>query len=114
MPRLITPRPARRSGRKRAFCSGVAYSAKVRTVKSPGREASMRAIVKSVAAALACAIAAGGPAAAETAKVRIASQFGLVYLPIIVAHEQGYFRKEAEALGIPDLEVTIHTFSGST
>jgi NitT/TauT family transport system substrate-binding protein len=74
----------------------------------------MRAIVKSVAAALACAIAAGGPAAAETAKVRIASQFGLVYLPIIVAHEQGYFRKEAEALGIPDLEVTIHTFSGST
>ena len=28
MPRLITPFPASRSGRKRAFCSGLAYSAK--------------------------------------------------------------------------------------
>jgi NitT/TauT family transport system substrate-binding protein len=53
-------------------------------------------------------------AQAETNRLRIASQFGLVYLPVVVAHEEKLFGKRASALGLPDLEVTFTRISGST
>lgn len=57
---------------------------------------------------------AAASAHAETNTLRIASQFGLVYLPVIVAQDQKLFEKHAAELGIPDLQVSISRVSGST
>ncbi|WP_454918824.1 ABC transporter substrate-binding protein [Xanthobacter sediminis] len=53
-------------------------------------------------------------ARAETSEVRIGLQYGLVYLPIVVANEEKLFEKQAKALGLPQLDVTLSRFSGST
>ncbi|KAF1023361.1 MAG: hypothetical protein GAK30_00564 [Paracidovorax wautersii] len=45
------------------------------------------------------------PAHAETGTVRIAKQFGLPYLPLIVAQDQGLIEKHAQALGVAPLQV---------
>jgi len=50
---------------------------------------------------------------AETSTVRIGLQYGLVYLPIVVAAQEKLFDKQAKALGLPGLEVTLNRFSGS-
>jgi NitT/TauT family transport system substrate-binding protein len=54
------------------------------------------------------------PARSEVTKARIGLQFGLVYLPIMVAESEGLFDKQAKAAGLPGLEVTLSRFSGST
>ena len=53
------------------------------------------------------------PARAEVSEVRIAIQFGLVYLPVAVAEAQGYFASEARKQGLTDLKVSVQRFSGS-
>lgn len=53
------------------------------------------------------------PARAEVSEVKIAIQFGLVYLPVAVAESQGYFASEARTQGLPDLKVAVQRFSGS-
>lgn len=63
-----------------------------------------------VLAALACLVV---PARAETTKVRLAVQFGLIYLPVVIAQEEGLFVREAKALGLPALDVDIARLSGS-
>lgn len=72
--------------------------------------------LKLFVAALSCLSLAAGlsPARSETAKVRIGLQYGLVYLPIMIAHSEGYFAKNAQSLGVPDLDVSLNRFSGST
>lgn len=52
--------------------------------------------------------------AAEVAKVRIGLQYGLTYLPVVVAQSAGLFEQRAKALGLPGLEVELNRFSGST
>lgn len=59
-------------------------------------------------------VAAASPARAEVAAARIGLQYGLVYLPVVVAQSEGLFDKRAKALGLPGLEVSLHRFSGST
>lgn len=52
-------------------------------------------------------------ARAEVPEVRIAIQFGLVYLPVAVAESEGYFASEAKKAGLSDLRVSVQRFSGS-
>ncbi len=72
----------------------------------------MQRAVRFLALAMLCLFAV--PARAETAQVRIGLQYGLSYLPIMVAESEGLFAKHAKALGLPALEVSLHRFSGST
>ena len=62
---------------------------------------------------LAALMLGAAPARAEQHELRIGIQFGLVYLPVAVADDQGYFVAEAGKLGLDDLKVTIQRFSGS-
>ncbi len=66
------------------------------------------------AAVLAAAVLASAlPARAEVGEVRIAVQYGLIYLPVAVAEAQGFFASEAKKAGLPDLKVSVQRFSGS-
>jgi NitT/TauT family transport system substrate-binding protein len=67
-------------------------------------------------AALSCLILAGGlaPARSETTKVRFGLQFGLSYLPIMVAESERLIEKHAKAQGLGDVEVVLQRFSGTT
>ncbi|HEX4408603.1 MAG TPA: ABC transporter substrate-binding protein [Xanthobacteraceae bacterium] len=71
-----------------------------------------------VFSAVACALAVSAvivaaPARAEVNEVRIGVQFGLIYLPVIVAETQGFFAEEAKKAGLSELKVTVERFSGS-
>jgi len=65
-----------------------------------------RVAVWVLAAALALGVTAPQPASAEISEVRIAQQYGLTYLPLIVARNQQLIEKEAQAAGIKNLTVT--------
>ena len=49
---------------------------------------------------------------AEVGEVRLARQFGAIYLPIMVMEHQKLIEKQAAASGIPDLKVTWAQFAG--
>jgi NitT/TauT family transport system substrate-binding protein len=53
-------------------------------------------------------------ASAETASLRIAQQFGIAYLPLIVASERGLIEQEAKALGITPPKIEWLKLSGAT
>jgi NitT/TauT family transport system substrate-binding protein len=53
-------------------------------------------------------------AQAETNKIRIGLQFGLSYLPIMIAQSERMIEKHAKALGLPDVEVILQRLSGTT
>ena len=60
-----------------------------------------------------CVLFAAAPVRAEVNEVRIGIQFGLIYLPVVVADAQGFFADEAKKAGLPDLKITVARFSGS-
>jgi NitT/TauT family transport system substrate-binding protein len=60
-----------------------------------------------------CACLVAAPVRAEVNEVRIGIQFGLIYLPVVVAEAQGFFAAEAKKAGLSDLKVTVQRFSGS-
>jgi NitT/TauT family transport system substrate-binding protein len=64
-----------------------------------------------VAATAAFALAAA-PARAEQAEIRLAKQYGLGYLPLVVLEEQKLIEKRAAAAGLGDVKVTWVTVSG--
>ncbi len=51
---------------------------------------------------------------AETANLRIAQQFGIAYLPLIVASERGLIEQEAKALGLTAPKIEWLKLSGAT
>jgi NitT/TauT family transport system substrate-binding protein len=53
-------------------------------------------------------------AAAEVREVHIAKQYGLGYLPLIVAEEQHLIEKHARAAGLGDVKVTWATLGGGS
>jgi len=53
------------------------------------------------------------PAAAEQSELRIAKQYGLGYLQMIVMEDQKIVEANAKAAGMPDLKVTWATFRSS-
>jgi NitT/TauT family transport system substrate-binding protein len=65
-------------------------------------------------AAFALAIAAAAPARAEVSEIRLGLQYGLIYLPIVIAAEEKLIEKRAKELGLPGLNATLQRFSGST
>jgi NitT/TauT family transport system substrate-binding protein len=52
-------------------------------------------------------------ALAETDKLRIAQQFGIAYLPLIVANEKGFIEEEARQLGIKPPAIEWLRLSGA-
>lgn len=52
------------------------------------------------------------PAAAEVKEVRLAKQYGLGYLPLIIMEEQHLIEKHARAAGLGDIKVTWATLGG--
>ncbi|AJE04766.1 nitrate ABC transporter substrate-binding protein [Geobacter pickeringii] len=73
----------------------------------------MRLVATLVAAVL--ALTAGAfPAAAEVRELRIAKQYGLGYLPLIVIEEQRLIEKHARAAGLGDVKVTWATLGGGS
>lgn len=53
-------------------------------------------------------------ALAETSVLRVAQQFGISYLPMIVVKERNLFDKHAAALGLPDTKVEWVRLSGAS
>lgn len=73
------------------------------------------ALVNTVAGAALTALFAVGmaaPCAAETDKIRIAEQFGLLYLPQNIVHERKLIQKHVKAAGLPEPKVELLTISG--
>lgn len=73
----------------------------------------MNSTLRYCLAALALALTLStGAARAEVAKVRIAMQFGLTYLPIMIIQEDRLLEKHAKAAGLGEVEVQWHKFAG--
>jgi NitT/TauT family transport system substrate-binding protein len=68
--------------------------------------------VVSMLLALVLTIAAVVPALAEVKEVRLAKQYGLGYLPLIIMEEQHLIEKHARAAGLGDVKVTWATLGG--
>lgn len=52
------------------------------------------------------------PAHAEVSELRIAEQYGISYLPMLIMEDQHLIEKHAKAAGISDLKVTWAKFAG--
>jgi NitT/TauT family transport system substrate-binding protein len=64
-------------------------------------------------AAILIAVTAFAPiASAETSEVRVARQYGIGYLTMMIMEDQKLIEKAAAAAGIPNLKVTWATFAG--
>jgi NitT/TauT family transport system substrate-binding protein len=63
---------------------------------------------------LAVLVAVPALAAAEVKDIRIAKQYGLGYLPLIVAEQQHLIEKHAKAAGLGDVKVTWATLGGGS
>jgi NitT/TauT family transport system substrate-binding protein len=77
-----------------------------------GRKNAMK--FRRLAAALVAFTVLGATAQAETAKLRIAQQFGLSYLPLMVAKDQKLIEKQAAAAGLGGLTVEWLQISGAS
>ena len=62
--------------------------------------------------ALVFAASVAGPAAAEVSELKVAEQFGISYLPLMIMEEQKLVEKYARANGVADLQVGWAKFAG--
>lgn len=69
--------------------------------------------LRSAAVALGVLLSSLHYAQAETDRLRIAQQFGIAYLPLIVASERGLVEQEAKALGIAPPKIEWLRLSGA-
>ncbi len=58
------------------------------------------------------ALLASGLAAAQAQEVRIARQYGIAYIPLMIMQDQKLVEKHAARLGMPDVKVTWQQFTG--
>src|SRR3954471_5303070 len=70
-------------------------------------------LLQAVTLALTMTLCAANAARAETGQLRIAQQFGIAYLPLIVASEKGLIEQEATALGITTPKIEWLRLSGA-
>ena len=56
--------------------------------------------------------AALGPAAAQQPEIRISRTTTMAYLPLMVVEHEKLLEKHAALAGIPNLKVSVHTFTG--
>ena len=73
----------------------------------------IRTVLAAVAAALVVAAAPVRPAAAEQSELRIAKQYGLGYLTLMVMEDRKLLERLAKEAGMPELKVTWATFRSS-
>jgi len=71
-----------------------------------------RSILTAIAAAMAVAFTAG-TASAEADKLRIAKQYGLGYVQLMIMEDQKLIEKHAKAAGLDDITVEWSTFRSS-
>ncbi|MBI3526064.1 MAG: ABC transporter substrate-binding protein [Betaproteobacteria bacterium] len=57
-------------------------------------------------------LAATGPASAEVDELKIAEQYGISYLPLLIMEDQKLIEKHAKAAGIANLKVSWAKFAG--
>jgi NitT/TauT family transport system substrate-binding protein len=76
------------------------------------RETKPTALTAGAALALAIAWGGSGPAHAEATEVRMAQQFGLLYLPQHVVVDKKMIEACAKDAGLGDVKVTLARFSG--
>ena len=69
--------------------------------------------LRASAFALALAVATATQVHAETDRLRIAQQFGIAYLPLIVASEKGLIEEESKALRITPAKIEWLRLSGA-
>lgn len=69
---------------------------------------------QSLMAALAAAtlLIGAGPSRAEVSELKVAAQYGISYLPLMIMEDQKLVEKQAKAAGIPDLKVGWTKFAG--
>lgn len=72
----------------------------------------MRRAFRWLGLAVAAVIALPGAARAEVSEVRLSQQFGLSYLPLIIAKDKRLIERHALAAGLPDLKVSWSQLSG--
>ena len=53
-----------------------------------------------------------GPARAEVTELKVAEQYGISYLPLMIMEDQKLVEKYAKEAGIPDLQVSWSKFAG--
>jgi NitT/TauT family transport system substrate-binding protein len=71
------------------------------------------------AAVIACAVITGmgglaAPLRAEVAELKVAKQYGISYLPLMLMEADGLVEKQAKAAGLGDLKVEWTTFGGGS
>jgi NitT/TauT family transport system substrate-binding protein len=69
-------------------------------------------LLSSLSLVMALNLAGMTPAAAEISEVRIAQQYGISYLPLMIMQEGQLLEKHAKAAGLGDLKVTWSKFAG--
>ncbi|HEY0235609.1 MAG TPA: ABC transporter substrate-binding protein, partial [Afipia sp.] len=75
---------------------------------------SLRRPIQWLAAALIATVFISHAALAETPTLRVAQQFGIAYLPMIVVKEQNLFEKHARELGLNDTKIDWIRLSGAS
>ena len=60
----------------------------------------------------ALALAAAGLAPAQAQEVRVARQYGIAYIPLMIMQDQQLIEKHAARLGVPGVKVTWQQFTG--
>ena len=68
---------------------------------------------KLTGALLAAMLLAAPAARAEVKELRLGTQFGLIYLPITIAVDQGLIARRAKAAGVDGVKLAVERFSGS-
>lgn len=63
--------------------------------------------------ASACLLLSAADASAEAGKLRVAKQYGLGYLQLMVMEDQKLVEKHAKSAGLPDVQVEWNTFRSS-
>ncbi len=64
------------------------------------------------AAAAATLLIGAGPSRAEVSELKVAAQYGISYLPLMIMEDQKLVERHAKAAGIPDIKVTWAKFAG--
>lgn len=71
-----------------------------------------RLVLAGLGLCLAAQPATVGPARAEQSELRIAYQYGLLFLPLVIMEQEGLAEKHAKLAGLPEIKVTFQRVTG--
>jgi NitT/TauT family transport system substrate-binding protein len=93
-------------------CLGVSVWVKIGAERYKNTRENVRMLRWLVGALFSAAIAASIAPATAQPELRISRTTTMAYLPLMVAEHEKLFEKHATEIGIPNLKVSIHTFTG--